>query len=83
MFLHNTIQELSFFATDHALLDEHVAERLLFVQHPAAGSGDQIIAGDEVELHSQDAKQQIAICGSCTHGKNSLARQRRYLSRYA
>lgn len=47
--------------SQRALLNQNLAERLGFLQHPSVHRRNQRIPADEVHLQRQDAEEEIAV----------------------
>ena len=63
VFLDQGVEQLQPGRRQVAVVAQEVAERLGLVEQPGVHAGDQGVAGDEVELHGQDAEQQVAVGG--------------------
>ena len=50
-------------AVENLLFDQNGPQRLAFVAHPGMHGRHQLVAGDEIHLHGENAKKQVHIGG--------------------
>jgi hypothetical protein len=72
MYSHHGFERFVAVLVQRTLAAQQFTQRRLFFHDPGVHAGEKLVTADEIHLHGENAKQEIAIGTWCEHGWASM-----------